>query len=100
MHLSESKRERLAAWPPGLAPPRVRSTALLSAGGGRRAAGERSAVAITLGAVSVPAGTVWQILLSRLPFVGDLVGQGATWSAAQEAVVLQIRSAARAPRRP
>lgn len=47
--------------------------------------------AIALGAVALPAGTVWQVLLSRVPLLGDALGITPNWSVAQEAVVLQIR---------
>ena len=45
----------------------------------------------TQGAVSVPAGTVWHIVLNQVPFVRDLFVPTPYWTAAQEAVVLQIR---------
>ncbi len=48
-------------------------------------------LAITVGAVSLPVGTVWHMLLSRTPFLGDVLGLPVTWTPAQEAVVLQIR---------
>jgi iron complex transport system permease protein len=91
LHLSETRRRRLWFW----------------SAKGARAAGGRSltplllgvagvlllsvVLAITVGAVSLPLGTVWQILLHRVPLVGDWLQLPVTWTAAQEAVVLQIR---------
>ncbi len=45
----------------------------------------------TLGAVAIPVGTIWQMLLNQVPLVRDLLGITPHWSAAQEAVVIQIR---------
>ncbi len=50
-----------------------------------------SVLAATQGAVAIPVGTIWQMLLNQLPFVRDLLGITPHWSAAQEAVVIQIR---------
>ena len=50
-----------------------------------------AAAAIALGAVALPAGTVWQVLLSRVPVLGDALGIVPTWTAAQEAVIMEIR---------
>ncbi|MHB1134507.1 MAG: FecCD family ABC transporter permease [Chloroflexota bacterium] len=89
--MSESKRGRLTVWQVGrFTGAQTRPATLLSAGAVAVLLLSIGA-SITLGAVSLPAATVWQILLSRLPLVGDLASQGATWSAAQEAVVWQIR---------
>ncbi len=45
----------------------------------------------TQGAVGIPATTILEILLSRIPLVGEWLGISPYWPAAHEAVVLQIR---------
>lgn len=48
-------------------------------------------LSVTQGAVAIPASTILEMLLSRVPLIGDRIGILAHWSAAQEVVVLQIR---------
>ena len=48
-------------------------------------------VSATQGAVHIPAITVWQVLAAKVPLLRDLLGITPDWSAAQEAIVLQIR---------
>ena len=48
-------------------------------------------LAMTQGATSIPMQTIAEMLVARLPVVGDLLGVTPHWTAAQEAVVWQIR---------
>ncbi len=48
-------------------------------------------VSTSLGAVAMPAGTVWHILLNNTPFLRDFFAVEADWPTAWEAVVVQIR---------
>lgn len=45
----------------------------------------------TQGAVAIPVGTVWHMLLNQIPILRDLAGVPPYWAPAEEAVVLQIR---------
>ncbi|MHB1417938.1 MAG: FecCD family ABC transporter permease [Chloroflexota bacterium] len=45
----------------------------------------------TQGAVPVPAVTVWHVVLNQVPFLREVFWPAPSWTAAQEAVVLQIR---------
>jgi iron complex transport system permease protein len=91
LHFSETRRGRLWVWlgqwqsPAGAR--RLGALLLFVAG----ALLLSVVLAIAVGAVSLPVGTVWQILLSRVPIVGEWLQLPVTWTPAQEAVVLQIR---------
>lgn len=48
-------------------------------------------LAATQGAVAIPVGTVWHILLAQVPLLRDVFPVSPYWPEAQEAVILQIR---------
>jgi len=48
-------------------------------------------LSVTQGAAAIPGSTILEMVLSRVPLIGDWLGITVHWPAAQEAVVLQIR---------